>query len=406
MNILEKKIHNLISEYPYIRKPLVNIYQRIFSLIPIQKSEIDRGIIIRPGYFFGFHDKKPWHPGGDHHLSHYIQHDFGKMESEIHPLTYGYFEDSQLSKYVLVGETKTWNWQQGASLQWLGNTNKFIVNDAHGNTPISKIHNLNNTASDILPFHVASINHSGKLAITYCFTRFGKGTPGYGYRNFMLEQRKPEITIIDLSSGIAVFAIDIHQIKLVNEEESMVRAFNFFSHGLFSPASDIFLFFHRWVEPITSKLYTRLFSYNMQNRVLYHYPLENCSHISWYGGNEILAYCKPTKRPWGYYMTPVESDEWQTIAPDISSSDGHPQCLFDKKIFVSDTYPNRYRLQRLYLHNLENQISELVVELKIPFKFRGAYRCDFHPRIHDTGTKISFDSAHTGTRSLCIIELD
>ncbi len=59
MNIIERYIYNKIRFSPKIKRLIVGLYQKIFSLVPIKKIQSDYNIVIREGYFFGFHDKCP-----------------------------------------------------------------------------------------------------------------------------------------------------------------------------------------------------------------------------------------------------------------------------------------------------------------------------------------------------------
>ena len=87
------------------------------------------------------------------------------------------------------------------------------------------------------------------------------------------------------------------------------------------------------------------------------------------------------------------------------STDGHPQVSRDGRWLVTDTYPNRHMQQQLILYDLKQHEKHVLLNTKVPFRYRYDERCDFHPRWNRDGTAICFDSAHTQKRSLCVMEI-
>lgn len=78
--------------------------------------------------------------------------------------------------------------------------------------------------------------------------------------------------------------------------------------------------------------------------------------------------------------------------------DGHPSIFGD--LIISDTYPDLYGYQNLYLGSVVKKNMKAFLKIKHPPKFRGAMRCDLHPRFSFCGRYIYFDSVHSGVRSL------
>lgn len=405
MNILEKSIHNLIGDYPYIRKPVVSFYQRCMAIIPVKEQINNEKLTILPGYFFGFHDKKPWNKKDSFHLAHKFNAVAPCQKIENGPIEYGIFDGADFSNFISMGKTQAWNWQQGASLQWIGCTDDFVVNHIINGRAAALIHSISSDIKVQIPHHIASVDSTGTYGLSYCFARLGQGAKGYGYHLWLHPPLQSSLLVIDLQSLVVFKEITHEQIQAMYYDDSMRGAVKFFSHGLFSPSEKKFMFYYQWLDRINRKLSTRLFSFDIDNDQLYGYELDNCSHISWLGDDRILAYCKPKNAAWGYYSTKVAASDWLPIAQDISSDDGHPQCFSNSLKFITDTYPNRYRLQNLYLHDINSGSSKLLMKARIPFKYRHERRCDYHPRWDSKGTRISFDSAHTGVRSLCILKL-
>ena len=59
MNKLEQIAHKTIGDYPFLRIPLVALYQRICSIIPSRDFEVEGLESYRPGFFLAFMIKAP-----------------------------------------------------------------------------------------------------------------------------------------------------------------------------------------------------------------------------------------------------------------------------------------------------------------------------------------------------------
>lgn len=75
-----------------------------------------------------------------------------------------------------------------------------------------------------------------------------------------------------------------------------------------------------------------------------------------------------------------------------------------------DTYPDKYRHIRLWKVSLSTDEVTLLADVKSQKQFVNPddahnWKCDLHPRVSPDGTLVSFDSTHTGHRSLCVMRL-
>ena len=415
MNVLEKIIYLRIAEYPSLRIPIVNLYQRIFGLFPGKNFFSDRNILVFPGFFFGFHDKCPWSYDGKMILSHKFDTRINFNLVENHPIKLGIFKYEDSWRFYEVGNTRTWNWQQGSGLQWIGRTNNIIFNDFRQQRCIAKIIDTKGLTIKTLTGHIASISHDGKYALKICYERLGCGMPGYGYNlcsgNGNLKGQYlgnvPEnantISIIDINRNKERNLFEICDILNINYNKKMENAFHFFSHCLFSKNSKRIVFFHRWLMP-NGRLDTRMFSSDLNGNDLFLFQGSHFSHITWKNDKYILAYCKPPEKPIGLYLLKDRSCEFKAIDRTFFSTDGHPQLSNDDRYILIDTYPNRSRFQFLKVYDLKTKQGTVLAKLRIPFEYRMQRRCDFHPRWSRDDKMICIDSAHTGTRSLCILQ--
>ncbi|NQT97415.1 MAG: hypothetical protein HQ562_06705, partial [Candidatus Marinimicrobia bacterium] len=81
----------------------------------------------------------------------------------------GYFTAPDYDSFHQIGTTKTWNWQMGAMLQWLGDTGKIIYNDFIDNQHKAIIVNLYGDRFERLDGPVATISMDGKWAVRHSF---------------------------------------------------------------------------------------------------------------------------------------------------------------------------------------------------------------------------------------------
>ena len=83
------------------------------------------------------------------------------------------------------------------------------------------------------------------------------------------------------------------------------------------------------------------------------------------------------------------------------SGDGHPSYSPNGKMIVTDTYPDKARVARLYC--IEDDKINNIAKVYAPFKYDNDVRCDLHPRWSRKGDKICFDSVFEGRRGLYIV---
>jgi hypothetical protein len=408
MNHLEKLIHSAIGNFPFIRIPLVYSYQKILSLVPTKNYQIDKTIEF-PGFFYGFHDKCPWSYNDSYILAHKFDLNIPINKVEKFPIGIGVFKQNSkdFSNFTIISSSTAWNWQQGSSAQWIGDKDIIIFNDFMDNKCVSKIISVNGKIKDILPFHIANTTKDGTYAFTYSFARLGHGMPGYGY-NFKaklneIELSNKTLSIMNLESGEKKTFFDIDSFARLRSKGKMEGSFGFFSHCISSPNSKRFVFLYRWIDRY-SRLNTRMYSVGIDGSKLFKFPIEDCSHIAWFDQNNILAYCKPKKANFHYYLIKDLDGRIKKIMDSQILSDGHPQVSKDCRYMLTDTYPDRFRNQFLKIFDIKSKKEIILTRYRIPFQYRLERRCDFHPRWNRSNNMICFDSSHNGVRSLCILD--
>ncbi len=404
MNSLERKIYTLIADYPWIRKLAVGIYQRIFSIIPQPSFEPNLNLNIIEGCFYGFHDKIPWSPDNNYLLAHKYDIAMSLTQAESLSIEIGVVHDG--SSFQHIAKSKCWNWQQGSMLQWLGKEGLFAFNDFN-RTECITIYNASGEKIKELDGHMGVAHPDGKKILGFNFGRLSKATDEYGYKYF-------DSTYVEISApkedGLWRVDVDLNKRHLIvslatlstrDQNDSMRDAYHYVTHTTYNNTGDAYAFLHRW-KTATGRLYSRLYVGDSLTDTLRYFPLHDSSHISWDGDSHLFIYGWLNKNTPCYISLCSDTLTATPVQLNIPNVDGHPQ-VNSSGLVVTDSYPDRSRLQSLYVCDPQNGDSYLLRRSKIPLKFRHAKRCDYHPRWDRTGTKICFDSASTGIRSLYII---
>lgn len=411
MNNIEKWVYNRVRYSPKFKKKLVLFYQLFCSVFVSKKSTSTMPITSREGYFFGFHDKSPWSQDNTKLLAHKFVNPLKAPTSED-KVKIGFFEGDTYEEFTAIAETRTWNWQMGAMLQWIGNQEKFIFNDWDGIKHIARIFNTKGQEIENLNVPIAAVSPEGSYALSLSFNRLRVSDPAYGYA--MGDERELKknrslnsgIHLINLSTKQVKFLFSIKDIFEYQTLDSMKNAYHYFSHPLFNPPGNRFVFYHRWKMP-NNQIWTRMFSADINGQDIHLFQTNGTvTHIAWKDSHSILAYANKEREGDNYYLFQDQSDDFEIIGEEFFASDGHPQFSPSNDTFVTDTYPNRARKQKLIIFDLLNNKGREIAELHSPLKYRGTIRCDLHPRWDRTGKMLSFDSTYTGTRALCTMEIN
>ena len=124
------------------------------------------------------------------------------------------------------------------------------------------------------------------------------------------------------------------------------------------------------------------------------------SHCCWVNEHTIFGYFKYQGID-GYYFVDVETEKVTSCQKmtDLGYGDGHPSSWGDWIVF--DTYPDKSRMQHLFLYNLKKQKIVPLLEVYHSLRYAGETRCDLHPRFSQDGQYVFFDSVYTGKKKLC-----
>jgi len=328
---------------------------------------------------------------------------------ESNPILVGVLEADSL-EFHPVSMTSTWNWQQGSMLQWVGCQDHILFNDHVEDHNVARLMTSSGETVDVFPIHIASVSPDGRYGLSYSFARMRRTAPEYSYQvgddpsECVALPRDDGLRLIDLQNGDTQMLYSLAELAYLHPEVSMKEAYHYLTHCLFSPTGRRFTFLHRW-RGQHGVLHTRLWSSDLSGQHLHQFPVTHASHICWRDNERVFAYCKPRDRCIGYYLMRDLSQDLEFAGTSLPACDGHPQFSRDGRFLVTDTYPDRGRVQSLLVHDTLESTTQVLVAVRIGFEYRYNRRCDFHPRWNHDATQICFDSAHSGIRSLFVMDV-
>ena len=417
---LEQKINYFLNRFPKLKKGLKRCYQR-FSYAFSKKIKFDGNIIsVTPDdgkeYFFGYYDKSPWNKTEKYMVCLRADNTWSDVSPKqpadimLIDLTKDISDNNRIRK---IAETRAWNVQMGCMLQWLGPNfeNKIMYNDFRNNELCSVILDIDNFEEQIIDKPVFAVSSNGNFALTLDFSRLYSLRPGYGYYNLPEKTKgiglpdEPCIWYVNLLSGenhpILKYA-DFANFQ-PREEMTLKGTVHKVNHIMLSPNDERFMVLYRWFNG--QRKYTRLITCKVDGTDMYLLSDDDMvSHCFWKNNNEIIAFENKHNSGTGYYLMKDKTQEYKHLWNDYCN-DGHPSYSPTGKYVITDTYPNRKRIQEIKLLQEQDEHGKVIAKVFAPFKYDNDTRCDLHPRWDRKEEKICFDATFEGHRGLYIVSL-
>ncbi len=367
-------------------------------------------------HWFGYYDKLQFDPTGRYVLGNQVRFE-GRSPRAEDEIRVGMVDTGDGDRWVELGATKAWNWQQGCMLQWVpGSKTDVLWNDRVDGEFVSHIVNVKTGKKRTIPAAVYTLSPDGKWGITCDFRRLNDVRPGYGYAGVpdpnanVLIPEDVGIWKVDLATGKRTLLVSVADAARIPYPGGYSKgAKHWFNHLLISPDGRRFIFLHRWRGDKEGRSFsTRLFTADANGKDLYITdPHGKTSHFVWRDAQHILAWAWHPSKGDKFYLYRDKTEQVEAVGPDVMTVNGH--CTYVPKTgnrwILNDTYPDKNRNQNVYLFDTKTGTRRELGSFASPPEYTGEWRCDTHPRTSPDGKKVVIDSAHNGGRQMYLIDI-
>jgi hypothetical protein len=422
---------------------------------PIRKVSPDDG----GHYWYGYYDTCPWSEDETRLLVHRAGSG-DRFPSGSDSVEVGYIDPRAATPaFVRFGETTAWNWQQGAHLQWLGES--VLFNVMQDGAPATRIIDADG-ASRTLPRPVYTVAPDGRTALTLSYGRLSRlryeyGIPGVDDPN--AGDPAPEgdgVWRLDLVTGEWELIVPISRVAAHDANPMGEGADHYVNHMMFAPGGGRFCFLHRF-ERADGITHSRLFTASadgtdlrllMEGMVSHYHWRDDETILAWAGARKllgtggvsggggrrgrgvkgaILIAARRTLKPVYYamgkprfLMNKILRDSYllirdeegaptETFARGELTTDGH--CTYNRagrepgRWVLTDGYPDLRGRQPLFLWDTKTSAGYEVGRYPTARELDGPIRADLHPRFSRDATRVCVDSAMDGSRGVWVVEV-
>ena len=383
-----------------------------------------RPITRGPAYhWFGYYDKLQFDPSGRYGLGMEVTfEDRSPRPDDV--IKVGMIDLQDHDRWIELGETRAWNWQQGCMLQWRPGSDREVVwNDRDGDRFVCRILDVKSHARRTLPHPVYALSPDGRWAVTPDFRRLNEMRPGYGYAGLPDPNSAANapanagIWKVDLQTGEATLVVPFAEmLKIPFSGGDITDKKHWFNHLLFSPDGSRFIFLNRWrikefrASNPTNPFNTRMMTATSDGKDIRVVDDSGfTSHFIWRDPGHILAWTKlPSHADRFYLFADDGSRQGAPVGPEVMTSNGHASYLPGGEWILNDTYPDENRLQHVYAYHIATgrrvPLGNFYSHPK--YVFDGECRVDTHPRFSPDGRYVCIDSPHEGAgRQLYLLDI-
>lgn len=366
-------------------------------------------------HWFGYYDKLEFDPTNRFVLANEVDFEHRTPEADD-VIRVGMVDTGDQDKWIELGTSSAWGWQQGCMLQWRpGSDSEVVWNDRDGDRYVCRVMDVKTRKMRTLPRPIYTLSPDGNWAITADFARIQRMRPGYGYVGLSgayPQERAPEesgVWKMNLDTGASELVFSLADAAKVDHHgQSLADKWNYFNHLLINPDGTRFIVLHRWrnstgsgpdAEP-TGGFTTRMFTVAMDGSDRYILdPSGYTSHFIWRDPDHVCAWTKPEGKKAAFYRFRDQTSEIEIVGDGVMTLNGHNTYVpgTDNEWILNDTYPDRKtREQKPYLFHVPSGRRVSLGGFRSPQVYKGEWRCDTHPRSSNDGRTVAIDSPHTG----------
>jgi hypothetical protein len=374
-------------------------------------------------HWFGYYDKLQFDPTQRYLLG--MEVDFENRSPRADDtIRIGMVDLQDGDRWIELGETRAWCWQQGCMLQWRpGSPTEILWNDRIDDRYVCHLLDVKTRKQRTVPFPIYSVSPDGRTAVAPDFCRINDMRPGYGYAGLPdphAEDRAPEdsgIFRIDLETGKRDLIVSLAQVAAIPYPiADLGEKKHYFNHLLINPDGTRFEFLHRWAPRDSCDCRTRMLTAALDGSDMRVVDHSGCtSHFIWRDPQHILAWSWYPGRhgsPYGHqggfclFEDKPGGGRVAIIGGTQMFNDGHCTYLPGNEWILNDGYPDRQRKRILFVYHVATGKIVVLGRFYNPPEYTGEFRVDLHPRFSPDGRWVVVDSPHTGQgRQMHLIDI-
>ena len=364
-------------------------------------------------HFFGYYDKTPWNAEQRLVLAHEVQfNDRPPVVDDV--ATVGVIDLTAGNRFVPLGQTLAWNWQQGAVPQWdpRAPAERFFYNDRRDGRFCAVLRDVSGDEIGQYDQPIYALTPDGRYGFSLNFARLQCHRPGYGYAGIAdpwADAHHPEadgIWRMDLAAGTSSLIVSLAELAHRDQDPTMRDVHHWINHLQVAPSGQRLAFFHIWRIGDTG-WHVRLYSMDVGGgAVRCVLDTDFVSHYDWLDDERLLIWARDAGARGNFYLCDVRDGSRTTIGAGILTEDGHCSFSPDRRWVLNDTYPDRYGMRTLMLYRWADGRRIDLARLYSPkARWWGEIRCDLHPRWSRDATRVCIDSVHDGTRQIYVLDV-
>jgi len=357
-------------------------------------------------HWFGYYDKLQFDPSDRYVLG--MEVDFEHRSPTADDVVkVGMVDLEDGDRWIELGESRAWNWQQGCMLQWRpGFEHEVLWNDREGDRFVCHLLDVKTGRRRTIPHAVYTVSPDGRSAVTCDFRRLQDVRPGYGYaglpdpRAAELAPADTGIFHVDLETGEARLIIPVSTIVGIGPHaDPDPEAKHYFNHLLFNPDGSRFIALHRCRLPDKTWRSRMITARPDGSDIHVVIPNGSVSHFIWRDPTHILSQSRDWvgETRWGNFLfEDVDcGGQVEQVGKDVLDPGGHLLYLPGNAWILNDTYPKtERRLQTPHLYHVASGRRFDLGHFHVPPAYSGEWRVDTHPRLNRAATVVCIDAPH------------
>ncbi len=313
-----------------------------------------------------------------------------------------------------VAETRLWCWQMGARLRWWDSAGPrtLAFNAMFDGKPAHCLADEEGLRQhcDVPLFDV---NEEAGLGLSLNFARLARCRPGYGYPLLddpFVRENMPSgdgVVLAHFASGKTQLTYAIPDFaRLVPGAHD--GEYHYLNAALLSPkASRFSVLYKRLPSPDDVHSWTvDAVIGNCDGSGLTRVPLTGRASHYWWIDEDRIVYTSNRGINADYVVFDCRDGSLTPLSSAAPTVDGHPSLHYKSGNWITDTYPDLYSEQTLFVMSKEARERREIGRLAADRRYQDEWRCDLHPRWSRDGKSVFVDSTHDGHRALYRVDVE